>query len=163
MINLETIRTRCDEYLNAAIAQGDESRIARLQLLAELLAEDDCFSYRKLPRIQSKVIVNLKLTVEEASEFLKYLENRTKAPGVLYVKGSDGREHPVEAMLDTERESYYCFTHGPICKQQFYGDNFYDTYALQDGKWVYDASLERMFIDTGYDYVPLRYEILRDK
>lgn len=159
MIDLEMIRTRCDELLQAAMESGDKKRIERLLLCKEKFAEEDCFSEEKQRQNWRHMVFNLEFSHEEIEEFREYLENRTKVKGLLYTIGSDGREYPEEVILDPKNEGYYQFKHGPVCKKRFTGGGFYDTYVLFDGRWVYDGSLERKFEDTGYEYIDLRCEL----
>jgi len=161
MVDMEFIRTRCDELLSKAIEQGDEMQIERLQICKKAFAEEDCFSDNKRRRNWMHVVMNMELSHEEINEFREHLQNRTKVKGILYVLDSEGREYPVEVILDPKNEGYYQFKNGPVCKKRFMNGGFYDTYVLFDGRWVYDGGLQRMFEDTGYDYDYLRCEILK--
>jgi len=161
MVDIEFIRSRCDELLKQAIERSDEVQIERLKICKKVFAEDDCFSDDKMRKNWMHIAMNLELSYEETNEFREYLQNRTKVKGILYVSDSEGREYPVEVILDPKREAYYQFKNGPVCKKRFMNGGFYDTYVLFDGRWVYDGGLQRMFEDTGYDYDYLRCEILK--
>ena len=172
MIDIDYIRTRCDELLEKAVAQGDQMRIQRLQICKEAFADDDPFplddgQYGKLRRNRFLVCLNLELSADEESEFTahlnKLIEDRTKVRGILYPRDRNGREYPVEAILDPRNESYCQLGDGSVCKKRFMGGGYYDTYVLFDGRWVYDGSLQRQFEDPGYDYESVRYVITEKK
>lgn len=163
MINLEDIRARCDELLKKAIDEDDKVRIESLRICKECFAEEDCFSDEKKHKNWLQVVFKLDLSRKEIHEFEDYLNSRTKVNGLLYIIGSDGKEYPKEVILDPKYERYYQFLPGPVCKKRFPYGGICETYVLFDGHWVHDGSLQRKFIDPGYDYEPLRYKILNNE
>ena len=74
MMTLEMIRARCEDFVNQAIEEGDESRAEKLLALRDRLAEKDCLSNRKLKKIWTDITGGLSLSYVEAREFREYVE-----------------------------------------------------------------------------------------
>lgn len=159
MIDLASVRARCDKLLEAAIDADDERKMERLLEAQSILSKDDCFTSPNKRDAFTVVRWWLDYTIDELKEFQDYIDNLTKVIGILYILDKAGNEHPVIVELDPTKESYSQFSTGLVFKERVEVDGDYRTYALEGDKWVYDADLEKMITFLEYKTTSLRYEI----
>ena len=160
MITVEQILEDCERELQIARENGDARKIDLLLECKERFSDGKGFNRKTVSDDTLFLAACFDYPIDKIIKIREYLEDSFKVKGILYVLGRDGREYPEEVILDPEVEGYYQFLpHGPVCKIVSENKYVFQTYSLCDGKWVYDASLEKKFDDPGYDYETLRYEI----
>ena len=160
MITVEQILEDCERELRAAKETGDARRIGRLLKCKARFSDGKGFNRKTVSDDALLLGACFDYPVDKIIKIREYLEDSFKVKGILYVLDRDGREYPEEVILDPEVEGYFQFLpHGPVCKIVTVNEHVARTYSLCDGKWEYDASLEKRFDDPGYDYETLRYEI----
>ena len=160
MITVEQILEACDRELPIAWEHGDALKVKRLLECKARFSNGKGFQRKTVWVDLTLLAVCFDYSIDEFIKIQESLEDSFKVKGILYTFGPDGREYPEKVILDPEVEGYYQFLpHGPVCKIVTVNEYVSQTYRLRDGKWVYDASLEKKFDDPGYDYETLRYEI----
>ena len=155
MMNLNDLRARCDALLEQVLEGDDEAYAERLWELRERLEKKNCLSRGNLSSTWKAAVKELKLTFSEQTELQAFIRQGEPVPGWLQFTDREGRQHRWEAPLDPLNESYFMLWGSVICKERWIGE-FSETYVLKDGRWVYDASLERILTDTGYSLNSLR-------
>lgn len=148
MDDLKTIRNRCDVLLAAANVSGDGILINRLNMVKDFLKDDNCFVGVDTKTARYNLL-RLGYDFDQADEIYNYYNKVEVFSGLLEFSDNEGNLIQVEAMLSPSVEDYYIFDNGLIFKFNNKNNNFY---YLSDGKWIYDAELQRKFYDSGYNY-----------
>lgn len=154
MDDLKTIRNRCDILLAAANVSGDAILINKLNKVKEFLKNDNCFVGVDTKTARYNLL-RLGYDFDQADEIYNYYNKVEVFSGLLEFSDNEGNLIQVEAMLSPSVEDYYIFDNGLIFKLNNKNNNFY---YLSDGKWIYDAELQRKFYDSGYNYDRIFYK-----
>lgn len=157
MDDLNIIRKRCDILLAAANNCGDKKRFDELKKIKKFLENDKCFMETDEFTV-TYTLADLGYTLEQANDIYEYFNRVGILPGLLEYTDNEGNVIQIEAMLSPDVEDYYKFDNGNIFKFDNKKQKFY---SLNNGKWVYDAELQRKFYDSGYNYERISYKITK--
>lgn len=155
MDDMMSIRSRCDILLENAIANNDQQRIKQMQAINKFLRNDNCFVAMD-KEFCLFLLMQLGYSEEQAIQIYDAFNNVEFYDGTLEYVGDNGELVILNSLLNPEVEEYYRFVRGNVFKYNKMEDKFY---AFSNGRWEFDADLERKFYDVGYDYVSIKCHI----
>lgn len=159
MSDLKQLRDRCDMLLAAANVSGDTKRINQLNEIKQFLARED--SFLKVDQVKCiYFLVRLGYDFEEANEIYNKFNKIELLPGILEYTDNKGNVFQKEALLCPKIDDYYMFDNGLIFKFDNMEKKFY---ALINGQWVHDGSIQKKFYSSEYNYERIKYKINEKK